>query len=334
MNIGTPLAMSLTMEKATGNLTFHNHSNDSTIVIVPTDETYRAWLTVYHVIRPLGQSERPDALKNFKGSTTDETLQKVFGIIYNENTGTDENAESAPIDPKVILNETLNKIINFFKEFEFEPNYRFMNTLSYKARETQKNALDYINNYFALVDNSYKSEISSKCNSKEFKEILKNLKTYANPTSHINQRFAVYYGSAGTGKTTLAMQESDNRCVVCNASMLPSDLMEDFVFNGGQPTFQKSALWNCMEQGLPIVLDEINLLPFDSLRFLQGILDGKHEFNYKGHKVTIADGFKVIGTMNLSIGGMVYGLPEPLVDRCADMQKFSLSAEQLMSAII
>ena len=42
----------------------------------------------------------------------------------------------------------------------------------------------------------------------------------------------------------------------------------------------------------------------------------------------------VIGTMNLSVNGMVYGLPEPLVDRCAEMKKFALSAEQLMNAII
>lgn len=307
-----------------------------TVSIDTCNANYGAWEELYRMMNSTLCADRPvrfgDIEKN-EGNVYDDIVN-ALNAVAKPATETENEGESAPIDPMVVLKETLEKTINFFKEFEFEPNYRFMNTLSFKASINQTSALDYISNYFALVDNSYKTEINTKCKSKEFKEILKNLKAYAKPTNHINQRFAVYYGSAGTGKTTLAMQESDNRCVVCNASMLPSDLMEDFVFNGGQPTFQKSSLWNCMEQGLPIVLDEINLLPFDSLRFLQGILDGKKEFDYKGHKVTIADGFKVIGTMNLSIGGMIYGLPEPLIDRCADMKQFSLSADQLLSAVI
>jgi MoxR-like ATPase len=50
--------------------------------------------------------------------------------------------------------------------------------------------------------------------------------------------------------------------------------------------------------------------------------------------VHIHDGFQIIGTMNLSLGGMVYGLPEPLVDRCSDAREFMLSPEQLAKAII
>ena len=108
----------------------------------------------------------------------------------------------------------------------------------------------------------------------------------------------------------------------------------DFIFDNGQATFKPSALWRSMVDGTPIVLDEINLLPFDSLRFLQTILDGKAEFLYKGNTVKIADGFKIIGTMNLTVNGMTYGLPEPLVDRAEDMQKFTLSAKDLLKAII
>jgi MoxR-like ATPase len=89
-----------------------------------------------------------------------------------------------------------------------------------------------------------------------------------------------------------------------------------------------------MTEGKAIVLDEINLLPFDSLRFLQGVLDGKKEFSYKGHEVKIADGFCIIGTMNLVVNGATFNLPEPLVDRCMDIQKFSLSAGQLLGAIM
>ena len=89
-----------------------------------------------------------------------------------------------------------------------------------------------------------------------------------------------------------------------------------------------------MEQGKAIVLDEINLLPFDSLRFLQGILDGKSEIIYKGNVITIAEGFQVIGTMNLVVNGTVFNLPEPLVDRCSEIREFTLSAKQLLSALI
>ena len=293
------------------------------------------WL--YNRTRSLSQGERNnffEAVLDLDASTC-EDLRKAFDNMFDEDftgTGTETTVEEISKEEK--LEQTLNKLMNFFREFEFEPNYRFVNTLALKVSKSQKEAISYIISYFNLMDNTYQAEIASKCKSKEFTSILANLKADATPTTQVNTRFAIYYGSAGTGKTTQAMEESEGRCVVCNSSMLPSDLMEDFVFEEGKPTFQKSSLWNCMEQGKPIVLDEINLLPFDSLRFLQGILDGKKEVDYKGNKISIQDGFKVIGTMNLSIGGMVYGLPEPLVDRCAEIKQFSLTAKQLVNALL
>lgn len=320
INVSKVSGVIIIEEKTTGLV----YRVDKTHPLYPIVESYyRAMAS-----SAIGSSRRVD---NFTAMKADTRLNTIF--TPSEETTAEATAE--PVKSAMeYLTEAISKTINFFKEFEFEPNFRFINTLSFKAQKSNNEATSYINNYFSLIDNTYKAEIASKCKSQEFKEILKLFHDYAKPSNHINQRFAVYYGSAGTGKTTLAMKESDNRCIVCNASMLPSDLMEDFVFSNGQPTFQKSNLWNCMENGLPIVFDEINLLPFDSLRFLQGILDGKKEFDYKGHKVTIADGFKIIGTMNLSIGGMIFGLPEPLIDRCADIQKFSLTAEQLLGAVI
>ena len=243
-------------------------------------------------------------------------------------------AETAHLtDPIEVTKEGLAKLIDFFTEFDFEPNFRFINTLSKCLAKSNNSAMDYITRYFELVDSPYAPDIAEKMKSAEFKQILKSVGSTA-PTHSVNNRFKIYYGSAGTGKTTQAQKETDMRCVVCNNSMLPSDLMEDFVFVDGKATFKPSMLWRCMEEGKPITFDEINLLPFDSLRFLQGVLDGKTEFQYKGNTVHINDGFMIIGTMNLSVNGMVYGLPEPLVDRCADMQKFKLTADQLMSAIM
>jgi hypothetical protein len=238
-----------------------------------------------------------------------------------------------PIDPKVVLKAALGNLLNFFTEFEFEPNFRFVNSLAWALKKSKIAGRDYVLNYFRLTDSPYVKEVASKIKSPEWDTICRGLVAMS-PTTVINSRFKVYYGSAGTGKTTKAQQESDGRCVVCNNAMLPSDLMEDFVFVEGKPSFKPSMLWECMTNGKPIVLDEINLLPFDSLRFLQGILDGKKEFSYKGHTVTIADGFQVIGTMNLVVNGAVFNLPEPLVDRASEMREFKLNAEQLLAAIV
>lgn len=232
------------------------------------------------------------------------------------------------------LNDSMQKLINFFSEFSFEPNFRFVNTFSRMCQyQTNEQAIDYINNYFTLTDNSYAVSINEKMKSAEFFEILDTFR--AVPTNKvINKRFKLYYGSQGTGKTTEAMKEANNNVMVCHSAMLPSDLMEDFKFDNGKAAFAPSALCKAMTNGDIIVLDEINLLPFESLRFLQSILDGKTQFDYKGQTINIKDGFKIIGTMNLQVNGCTYALPEPLVDRAEELKKFTLTADKLMSAII
>lgn len=221
----------------------------------------------------------------------------------------------------------ITNLINFFIEFNFEPNFRFLNTLCHYDDKK-----GYILRYFRLVNSPYANAIEDKMKSKEFEQILKGLKGFA-PKSWVNTRFKLYYGSQGTGKTTVALEESDNRCMVCHNAMLPSDLMEDFMFDDGKASFHPSALYLAMEQGQTITLDEINLLPFESLRFLQSILDGKKEFIYKGTVVHIKDGFQIIGTMNLVVNGMTFGLPEPLVDRCQETKEFKLSAKDLLTTL-
>lgn len=281
---------------------------------------------IYDGARALDESKREAWLN---GQIAGGKWSEIFG---EGATSADDFNSPAPSAMEKVQS-ALQRLMDFFKEFEFEPNFRFTNTLARMLTENTQRAQDYIASYFELIDSPYKNEVRAKITSKEFKLILDDMSALP-PTKTVNERFKLYYGSQGTGKTTIGQEESDGRCVVCNASMLPADLMEDFVFDGGKPTFKPSSLWDCMENGKAIVLDEINLLPFDSLRFLQGILDGKKEFNYKGHVVHINEGFMVIGTMNLSVNGMVYGLPEPLVDRCAEMKKFVLSADQLMNAVI
>jgi MoxR-like ATPase len=168
--------------------------------------------------------------------------------------------------------------------------------------------------------------------SQEFKQLVELLK-YIPVEKIINTRFDLYYGAQGTGKTTLALKETNGKCIVCHSAMLPADLIEDFTFADGKATFQPSELCKAMMEGYPIVLDELNLLPFDSIRFLQGLLDGKESFVYKGQTIQIKEGFKIIGTMNLRVNGSVYGLPEPLVDRAFNIREFKLTGQDLLLAL-
>lgn len=263
------------------------------------------------------------------------SIKTLIDSLFDDVTATEDNTVTVQVaeDPHKVAERGLKQLIAFFSEFEFTPNFRFVNSLAWTiAKNDKKEVATFVHNYFTLTDSTYTKEVTAKMKSMEWEEIIDNISKMP-PTSVVNNRFKVYYGSAGTGKTTLAQSECDGRCVVCNNSMLPADIMEDFVFSNGQPTFQPSALWNCMEKGLPITLDEINLLPFETLRFLQGILDGKKEITYKGNTIHIADGFQVIGTMNLVVNGAVFNLPEPLVDRASEMREFKLTATQLLSAL-
>lgn len=223
----------------------------------------------------------------------------------------------------------LTTLMAFMSEFHFEPNFRFINTLAWANLRGE--ARSYVHNYFAMIDSPYVNSVTEKMDSKEFKQILNDL-TQCTPSNVINKRFKIYYGSQGTGKTTKAIDEAD-ACMVCHSALLPQDLMEDFKFEDGKPTFVPSALQIAMTNGTKIVLDEINLLPFESLRFLQSILDGKSEFEYKGKTIQVADGFEIIGTMNLVVNGCTYALPEPLVDRASELKEFKLTAQDLVAAL-
>ena len=317
----------MTITKRSTDGAFYGEKDGRQYVIEKSNVDYNVYDGFYNVMRATAYSDRPALMR----SILDENR---YPIIFGTSARSFETETAVPVkSSKEILTEALQKLMNFFTEFSFTPSFRFTNTFAFMACKNQKVAREYVRNYFALMDSSYVKEVEQKIKSAEFSQIIKDVAQYGEPTSHINTRFKVYYGSAGTGKTTIAQQESENRCIVCNSSMLPSDLMEDFIFKDGNPDFNPSLLWDCMEQGKTIVLDEINLLPFDSLRFLQGIVDGKTEFYYKNRPVRIKEGFQIIGTMNLSLGGMTYGLPEPLVDRCSEAKEFVLTAEQLAKAI-
>lgn len=316
----------MTITKRSIDGAFYGERNGVTFVIDRAHADYPVYDSFYNVMRAASYAERPELYKElFRGNR----YPAVFGASAPL-----PGTKPEPTSKKDTLLTGIKHLMDFFTEFSFTPSFRFTNTFAYAACRGLTAARTYTANYFALMDSSYAKEVADKAKSAEFARIVSDIAQYGEPATHINTRLKVYFGSAGTGKTTQAQEEAENRCIVCNSSMLPSDLMEDFVFKDGNPDFNPSLLWDCMEQGKKVVLDEINLLPFDSLRFLQGIVDGKTEFYYKNRPVHIHDGFQIIGTMNLSLGGMVYGLPEPLVDRCCETKEFVLTAEQLAKAII
>lgn len=315
--------------------------------ILPTDHEYLVLKNMYRIYRKKNGSEawKYNVAQNYANKinldmSSPKTSETTEVEIENMLETTSETVAPQTVAPdeeskkKELLTNALQKMIDFFSEFDFEPNFRFVNTfarIAYCSDEVEVKS--YVRNYFKLTDSPYVDSIVEKMKSIEFDQIRRNFKEYE-PSHNVNTRFKLYYGSAGTGKTTAAMKESAGKCMVCHSAMLPSDLMEDFKFEDGKATFKPSALQNAIVNGETIVLDEINLLPFESLRFLQSILDGKKQFLYKGHEINITDGFKIIGTMNLTVNGTTYALPEPLVDRCEYIKEYKLNAENLLGAII
>lgn len=321
----------LDLRKSTKGTYFLNNEE----VSIPDEPSAEQLDAFYRQVRNLTSTDRGRLVTDSCFSATFPFVAQLFtpsdAVEAIEN-AVEAIAELTDEEKKAKVIEGLKHLMDFFKEFDFEPNFRFVNTLALNLKKSMKSAKDYINNYFELIDSPYTNEINAKVKSKEFSSLLKEIQFVA-PTKVVNHRFNLYYGSQGTGKTTIAMKESGSNPIVCNSSMLPSDIMEDFVFVDGKATYKPSAFWRAMVEGRTIVMDEINLLPYDTLRFLQGILDNKSAFTYKGNDIEIHENFKIIGTMNLTVNGMTYGLPEPLVDRCAVTKKFTLSAEDLFSAI-
>lgn len=257
-------------------------------------------------------------LKNYKQTYDDNTIQDLTSEI-------DEDKLQENIKMTVAT-----KLINFFKDFEFDPSFRFVNTLCYHLNSID-NACQYIFNYFNIADNQYKYDVLEKMKSYEFSSLIITMQEIQ-VSKKINSRLKIYYGPQAAGKTVKVSTESNNNIIGCNSAMLPSDLLEDFAFEDGKAGFHKSALWKAMEEGQIITLDEINLLPFESIRFLQIITDNKPSFIYKGQTINIKEGFMIIGTMNLHLGGTCYGLPEPLIDRASELIEFKLTTEQLVNA--
>ena len=230
-----------------------------------------------------------------------------------------------------LMNSSVEKLSKFLIEFNIDPSIRLINTFSYVCKQSLIEARNYITNRIKLVGGN--SDLASqKVRSKEFEDLYQRFRMFRLSGKKINKRLKVYFGSPGTGKTTEAMKEAKGKCIVCNSSMLPVDLMEDFKLADGKGNLTSSSLRYVMENGEKIVLDEIGTLSVDCLRFLQGLTDGKEYFDYKGETIKIKEGFQILGTMNLYVNSTIYPLTDALVDRCTfdGLKEFRLPTKKLV----
>lgn len=227
------------------------------------------------------------------------------------------------------LTDACSKLKAFFSEWGFPPSYRFVNTLCWVNDPVQ-----YVKDYFTIFDSQFAEAISAKVNSVEFRKIMSTFQRVT-PSKKINTRLEILYGDPGGGKTTDAIERSGKEYViVCSTDKLPKDLLTPFGFSDGKPNFHDSILKKAMEEGHVVTLDEINMLPYETLKFIQGFTDGKEVFNFDGESVHIKEGFKIIGTMNLDTENGRFPISQALADRCESISYVELTPEKLVDALL
>lgn len=259
------------------------------------------------------------------GLNDTEISSRLF--ITNNTTNTTNSIKNETSISKKQIVDACQHLIDFFKQFDFKPSFRFINTLA-----ISENPMEYTINYFKIFDSQYALDIAEKIKSAEYSNIIKTIRT-CTPKNIVNKHLEIFFGDPGGGKTTLGYSLCKKR-VVCSSEMLPDALMQVFDFDAGKATFNKSELWLAMEDGDSILLDEFNTLPYESIKFLQGITDNKEEINYKGHIIKIHPNFKIIGTMNLNTENGVMPVSHALADRAAVIREFVVTAEQLADSLI
>ena len=219
-------------------------------------------------------------------------------------------------------NAVAQKVMTFCKDFEFKPDPRLINTLRHLPNATEAgefivNTMELIGMPVEIIDSA-----TPKFKSPEWREIFAEMK--ACPVSHgkINQRLAIYYGPAGTGKTTLAEQLYKCPKIIASPTQDPSELFTRNVVNDhGGVDLVLTEIGQAITEGKPIIIDEANLYQSVVLQRLQGVTDGGKSFVDNGREIEIADGFKVIMTLNLETNYGKTPLPNPLVSRAGEIVK-------------
>ena len=237
-----------------------------------------------------------------------------------------------------VKTESVNKLKNFLSEFSLWTkgiSARFVNTF---CATDESARTKFVTSYAEVAKEERLDDLKAKLGSPEWAAVLdafKNIKA-----RHLNKRLACFYGEPGGGKTYQAIECARKAnggsadIMPCHAGMDPAALLFEYRmdYETGKKGFVPSALLKAMTNGLAIVLDEINLLPTESVMFLQNITDNKEAVAVMGQTFNISSGFFVLGTMNIETGMGVIPLPPALADRCAIVKEFKMTSEQLVAA--
>ena len=240
------------------------------------------------------------------------------------------------------MTSTYKDFLKFFSETSFKPSIRMIDTLS---RLNLKSGQNYIGWFMELINHPDREVIVPKLKSDEWKNIHSQMldiyKKVGESIEPINSRLEIVYGPNGTGKTYDVIKEYQEKypdigVMACSSSMSSAeDLLQVFDFDeGGKPVFKDSPLTEAIKKDQPVILEEARLMQQSAMAFLQSLLDCKDYVDTCRGRLYIGPNFKVIMTMNLEVNGVVYELPEPIVDRAQVILKKEMDASLAASILV
>ena len=240
------------------------------------------------------------------------------------------------------MTSTYKDFLKFFSETSFKPSIRMIDTLS---RLNLKSGQNYIKWFMELINHPDREVIVPKLKSDEWKNIHSQMldiyKKVGESIDPINTRLEIVYGPNGTGKTYDVIKEYQEKypdigVMACSSSMSSAeDLLQVFDFDeGGKPVFKDSPLTEAIKKDQPVILEEARLMQQSAMAFLQSLLDCKDYVDTCRGRLYIGPNFKVIMTMNLEVNGVVYELPEPIVDRAQVILKKEMDADLAASILV
>ena len=240
------------------------------------------------------------------------------------------------------MTSTYKDFLKFFSETSFKPSIRMIDTLS---RLNLKSGQNYIGWFMELINHPDREVIVPKLKSDEWKNIHSQMldiyKKVGKSIDPINTRLEIVYGPNGTGKTYDVIKEYQEKypdigVMACSSSMSSAeDLLQVFDFDeGGKPVFKDSPLTEAIKKDQPVILEEARLMQQSAMAFLQSLLDCKDYVDTCRGRLYIGPNFKVIMTMNLEVNGVVYELPEPIVDRAQVILKKEMDASLAASILV
>ena len=240
------------------------------------------------------------------------------------------------------MSSTYKDFLKFFSETSFKPSIRMIDTLS---RLNLKSGQNYIGWFMELINHPDREVIVPKLKSDEWKNIHSQMldiyKKVGESIDPINSRLEIVYGPNGTGKTYDVIKEYQEKypdigVMACSSSMSSAeDLLQVFDFDeGGKPVFKDSPLTEAIKKDQPVILEEARLMQQSAMAFLQSLLDCKDYVDTCRGRLYIGPNFKVIMTMNLEVNGVVYELPEPIVDRAQVILKKEMDANLAASILV